>query len=253
MGVNIPVEIKEKPTVFWDFDGTLAYREGFFVSTLVKILQEHVPGLKVTIEDLRPHLNYVFPWQNPEKPHPELSTPEAWWAGMEATFRRAFEAVGVDWERAEELAVISHQRYVDPTGFKLYDDTVQALNYLHERGWSQYILSNHVPELPQIVAGVGLSPYLTKCISSAKVGYEKPNPEIFRIALELAGNPKDVWMVGDNFDADVRGAEAVGIKSILVRNTRKSEAKVYANSVLEAAYIIHPKAATGTAGGIKEN
>jgi putative hydrolase of the HAD superfamily len=228
-------------TVFWDFDETLAYREGFFVGTLVKILEEYIPGSNVKIEDLRPHLKYEFPWLNPDKPHHELSNPEVWWSGIIATFQRAFEAVGIDKHKAKELARLSRHRYIDPEGFKLYDDTIQALAYLHDRGWNQFILSNHVPELPQIVEGVGLGNFITMCISSAKVGYEKPNPEIFRIALKLAGNPEITWMVGDSMDADVRGAEAVGIKSILVRSPRDPEAAIYAKSLLEAVYIIDPR------------
>lgn len=230
----------KRGVVLWDFDGTLAYRDGLFRGELLKILEEYVLGHGATIEDLIPHLNYPFPWHRPDIPHPELSTPEAWWSGIEKTFAKAFEAVGVDSNTAKTLAAISHKRYVDPCSFKLYDDTIPALEYLRSRGWWHIILSNHVPELSEIVEGIGLAKYIVSCISSAHVGYEKPNPEIFRIALKLAGNPKDVWMVGDRIDADVRGAEAVGIKSILVR--RKSEEKItyYADSLLKAAYIIEP-------------
>jgi putative hydrolase of the HAD superfamily len=226
--------------VFWDFDATLAYRKGFFVETLVKILEEYIPGSNVKIQDLRPHLKYPFPWQHPEKPHLELSEPEAWWAGIIATFQQAFAAVGVEENKAAELAKLSRYRYIEPQGFILYDDTIQALAYLRDRGWKQYILSNHVPELPRIVEGVGLGKFITECISSANVGYEKPHPEIFRIALKLAGNPQIAWMVGDSMDADVRGAEAVGMKSILVRSPRDPEALFYAESLPEAVKIIDP-------------
>ena len=234
--------ITEKhPTVFWDFDGTLAYREGFFVATLVKILDEYIPGLGVKIEDLRPHLNYTFPWHNPDVPHPELSTPEAWWLGIETTFASAFEAVGVDSRKAKKLAKLSHELYVDPSSFILYEDTIETLELLQDHGWRHIILSNHVPELLQIVEGVGLGRLISECISSANVGFEKPNPEIFRIALKLAGNPEAVWMVGDRIDADVRGAEAVGIKSILVRSKMIEGVTYYSRTLSDVASIIHPK------------
>ena len=233
--------ITEKhPTVFWDFDGTLAYREGFFVGTLVKILDEYIPGLGAKIEDLRPHLNYDFPWHKPDVAHPELSTPEAWWYGIEETFARAFEAVGVDSLKAKKLARLSHEWYVNPLSFILYDDTIQTLEYLQEHGWRHIVLSNHVPELPQIVEGVGLGRLISECISSANVGFEKPNPEIFRIALKMADHPENVWMVGDRVDADVRGAEAVGIRSILVRSKRIDGVSYYAGTLTEVANIIHP-------------
>jgi putative hydrolase of the HAD superfamily len=227
----------ERPTVLWDFDGTLAYREGMFSGTLLQILDENVPGHGAKIENLRPHLNYGFPWHNPEVPHLDLS-PEDWWAGIESIFVKAFEAMGVDSSKAKGLARLSRERYVNPLDFKLYEDTIPALTYLRDRGYKHIILSNHVPELPNIVEGIGLSRLISKCISSANAGYEKPNPEIFRVALNSAGNPKVVWMVGDSATADVKGAEAVGIKSILVRSEPTNSVHRYAPGLLEAANII---------------
>ncbi len=100
------------------------------------------------------------------------------------------------------------------------------------------LFSNHVPELPQIVSGLGLEGLIRHSISSAVIGYEKPHPEAFRIALALAGDPEEVWMVGDNFLADVNGAEAAGIPAVLVRSPRNKNARYYAGNLLEAAAII---------------
>ena len=79
-----------------------------------------------------------------------------------------------------------------------------------------------MPELPEIVDGVGLSGFFDAVITSAATGYEKPNRRAFEIALEAAGNPEATWMVGDNPEADVLGAEGVGIPAILVRKGRSA-------------------------------
>ena len=55
-----------------------------------------------------------------------------------------------------------------------------------------------IPELSEIVECLGLMEYIDICISSANVGFEKPNPKIFQHAIEMAGNPEIVWMVGDS-------------------------------------------------------
>jgi len=47
---------------------------------------------------------------------------------------------------------------------------------------------------------------------------------MFKAALNAAGHPRVVWMVGDNPVADIVGAEAVGIPAILVRNKEDSSA-----------------------------
>jgi putative hydrolase of the HAD superfamily len=84
------------------------------------------------------------------------------------------------------------------------------------------ILSNHVPELEAIISGLGIRDRFAAVITSALIGYEKPHPEAFRIALAKAGHPETVWMVGDNPRADVAGAEAAGIPAILVRHEGKA-------------------------------
>jgi putative hydrolase of the HAD superfamily len=50
---------------------------------------------------------------------------------------------------------------------------------------------------------------------SADVGARKPDPEIFRAALDRLGVPAaDVWFVGDSWERDVRGAAAAGMRPI---------------------------------------
>lgn len=47
----------------------------------------------------------------------------------------------------------------------------------------------------------------------------KPNPAFFAAALAHAGfEPADTVMIGDNFDADIRGASAAGLRAIQVRS-----------------------------------
>ena len=55
---------------------------------------------------------------------------------------------------------------------------------------------------------------------SASTGYEKPNPEAWYIALRNLDPDTRVIMVGDNVNADARGAEQIGLPSILVRKQR---------------------------------
>jgi putative hydrolase of the HAD superfamily len=202
--------------VFWDFDGTLVRRP--WRGALVETLDRHEPGHGVSADAFRPHLRDRFPWHEPERPHPELSTPEAWWARIEQLLAVAFAAVGFSPPRAAELASLAHDQYVDPDAYVVFDDTRPALEGLAEAGWRHVLLSNHVPELPDIVSGVGLGDLFEAVHTSAATGYEKPHPEAFAIALRAAGDPRRVFMVGDNPVADVRGAEAAGIPALLVRS-----------------------------------
>jgi len=205
--------------ILWDFDGTLAHRDGMWGGTLIEILETEEPGLSVTRDDLRPYLQSGFPWHTPDIPHPHIRDATAWWQILLPVFERAFAALGLNASRAAELAAQVPTRFCCPEKWQLFDDTIPALTTLLEKGWSHAILSNHVPELPDIVNGLGVSDFFTDIHTSAAMGYEKPHEDAFRIALTAIPNPSHVWMVGDNPNADIRGAEQLGIPGVLVRRT----------------------------------
>ena len=63
---------------------------------------------------------------------------------------------------------------------------------------------------------------------SARVGFEKPHAGIFDHALSEAGvSPAEALHVGDHIDADVAGAQSVGIAPVLIdRRERFTQAGV---------------------------
>ena len=218
--------------LIWDFDGTLAHRRGEtgWSILLAEALDAEEPGHAHSADTFRPHLREGFPWHTPDVAHPELCDPDAWWASVRAVLARAYEAAGYVPARALELAEAARRLYVEPgVGWALFDDTVPALARLSEAGWTHAILSNHVPELRQIVAGLGLDDAIAFISCSAETGYEKPHGQAFASVLDVL-RPAEAWMVGDNVVADVLGAEAVGVPAILVRRP-DPRAKRFAESL----------------------
>jgi putative hydrolase of the HAD superfamily len=228
--------------LIWDFDGTLAHRRGEtgWSILLAEALDAEEPGHAHTADAFRPHLRDGFPWHRPEVAHPELCEPEAWWASVCSVLARAYESAGYAPARAVELAEAARRLYVDPAvGWALFDDTLPALERLSEAGWTHAILSNHVPELRQIVAGLGLEDAVALVSCSAETGYEKPHAQAFASVLDRI-RPTEAWMVGDNVVADVLGAEAVGLPAVLVRRpdpraTRYADSLAGIEELLEEA------------------
>jgi putative hydrolase of the HAD superfamily len=223
--------------ILWDFDGTLASRDGMWGGTLLEILETEEPGLCATRDDLRPHLQSGFPWHTPETPHSHISDAEAWWTMLLPVFEHALSSLGLSAVRAADLAARVPAQFCCRDKWKLCDYPFPALNFLSERGWSHVSLSNHVPELPSIVSGLGLAAFFEEVHTSAVTGYEKPHPDAFRVALRSLPDSSRVWMVGDNPIADVKGAEQVGIQAILVRRTDE-RAKRQCDGLVEAAEIM---------------
>jgi putative hydrolase of the HAD superfamily len=205
--------------LFWDFDGTLAYRPGMWSGILLAVLRDADPSTMVTREDIGPFVRQGFPWHTPDLPHPALNQSDRWWENLETVFSGAFVGVGVSGDLARELAERVRARFLDAADWVVFGDTVPTLHLCAERGWRQYVLSNHVPELPALVASLDLAGFFEEVISSANVGYEKPHPEIYAFARGAAGDPENIWMIGDSVEADVLGAERAGLRAILVRGT----------------------------------
>jgi putative hydrolase of the HAD superfamily len=205
--------------LIWDFDGTLASRQGGrWTGALLEVIQRAAPGAGTTDEEIRPFLQSGFPWLTPDQPHPNIQTADQWWQALLPVFAGAFRGVGFGASEARNLAAQVRPVYADPARWCLYDDVLPTLARLSACGWSHLILSNHVPELRNIVRALGLLPYFQIILSSAEIGYEKPHPRAFQAALAAVPEAAALWMIGDSPNADVAGAQAMGIPAILVRS-----------------------------------
>ena len=223
--------------ILWDFDGTLAWREGFFSGALLKVLKKYT-DMDTTIDDIRAYLKNGFPWHEPEKCYEDLCEYNKWWDNIEKLFVNAYVKLGIQIEEAIKLAKLAHYEYVDPEGFSLFPDTIEVLKHYKEKGWSNAILSNHTPDLPQIINSIGLGVFIDVCITSAFIGYEKPNSMFYKKSFDLLGKIDGAWMIGDNFVADIQGAEAVGLKTVHVRGKQEDDKHLYSPDLLGLKKII---------------
>jgi putative hydrolase of the HAD superfamily len=164
-------------------------------------------------------MNAGFPWHEPEVIR-MYTAAEEWWRMLEPVLARAFQHVGqVSYARAVALAQRVRGTYLDASAWIVFDDTAPALIQLSARAWRHVVLSNHVPELPQLAGALGLAHHFESIHTSGVTGVEKPNTEAYRRVRATLPVTATVWMIGDSVHADVLGAESVGIPAILVRNT----------------------------------
>lgn len=80
------------------------------------------------------------------------------------------------------------------------------------------IIANQLPGVEKRLVQYGISPFFDVVVSSAEVDCAKPDPEIFRIALDRAGcAPEEAMMIGDRPDNDILPAKALGMHTVWVR------------------------------------
>lgn len=76
------------------------------------------------------------------------------------------------------------------------------------------VVSNFTGNLGPCLEELDLMRYFSAVADSGRVGVTKPDPRLFRHALEsLGAKSEPVWMVGDNFEADIRPAASLGMQT----------------------------------------
>ena len=101
--------------------------------------------------------------------------------------------------------------------FVPYADVVPALRELRSRGLRLVVASNWDCSLPDWLGPAGLLDLVDGVVTSAVVGHPKPQPAVFRRALELARvEAGEALHVGDSRENDLEGARAAGIRAVLL-------------------------------------
>jgi putative hydrolase of the HAD superfamily len=211
--------------ILWDFDGTLGHRTGMWSGALLEVLHSHGLAGSLTIDQFRPFVVSGFRWHNATVVHRRCS-PAEWWGELEPLFERAFrEAGGLPQSQASQLAREVRGRYTLGTQWQLFPDVHAALATLAAAGWRHVLLTNHVPELRAILQSLGVESHFASVFNSADTGVEKPHREAFENVRRSLPRVSRIWMIGDNFPADIQGAEDAGIPAILVRRPHPSAAR----------------------------
>ncbi|TXH21449.1 MAG: noncanonical pyrimidine nucleotidase, YjjG family [Chitinophagaceae bacterium] len=110
-----------------------------------------------------------------------------------------------------------------PTRNLVFPDTFNLLDYLKDKNYHLHLITNGFEEVQHLkLKHSQLQPYFKEVITSEKSNSLKPNPEIFKFAMD-ATNAKveESIMIGDDIEADIMGAANMGIDQIWVNHTQK--------------------------------
>jgi HAD superfamily hydrolase (TIGR01549 family) len=134
---------------------------------------------------------------------------------------RYLQAMNVFHEDLERIASRAAQEYIrglDNSTTRLAEGARDVLFTLRTHGYILGLVSNRQEPLTGIALEFGIIEFFDFTLSAGQIGYPKPHPAIFLKALEMAGNvaPEEAVYVGDNYYADILGAEGAGITGILV-------------------------------------
>jgi putative hydrolase of the HAD superfamily len=124
--------------------------------------------------------------------------------------------LGIDAAELEAIRGELFARFEDPRTFRLFPGALELIEELGGRGVQLGIVSNWSARLPRLLDALGLTPHFPVVLCSAIERLEKPQPEIFELAMErLGARPEETLHAGDHPVND-GAASRVGIGAVLV-------------------------------------
>lgn len=108
---------------------------------------------------------------------------------------------------------------ITQTNWILEDDAPSTLRKLEQDGYRMGLISNagDDQDVHQLIRRFEIAHYFDFILTSAQCSYRKPHPRIFELAIaNWYFLPSETVMVGDNLDADIRGAKSAGLYGVWI-------------------------------------
>ncbi len=138
-------------------------------------------------------------------------------------FQDAFLPFGITFNNNQVDVLATDYINELPKDNHLFAGTIELLQYLNEK-YLLHIITNGFEEVQHLkLKNSKIDQFFKTVTTSEEAGVKKPNPKIFNLALEKASTiPHRSIMIGDTFEADILGAEKVGMKTLFYnyRNDR---------------------------------
>ncbi|HEY7659662.1 MAG TPA: HAD-IA family hydrolase [Actinomycetota bacterium] len=201
--------------VFFDAGETLVHPYPSFPDLFAEILRGE--GFEVSADAVRAHGHVVF-----DRFEAAARTNELWTTSPERSRRFWHEVYDIvlaelDIPNSNGLVDVVYAAFTDSSNYRLFDDVVPVIDRLGNEGLTLGIVSNFEVWLERLLDELGVRDAFDVCVISGVEGIEKPDPAIFRLAMDRAGVPPERSVyVGDNPRFDVDPARDAGMLPVLI-------------------------------------
>lgn len=116
------------------------------------------------------------------------------------------------WRIERAIQAYVSDRFID---LCLFDEALEVVRAVQQRALTGLVTNGPSQIQREKLRRLGIADLFPIVIISEEVGVAKPDPAIFRLALERAGvPPSQSAFIGDNPEIDIAGAQAAGLMSI---------------------------------------
>jgi putative hydrolase of the HAD superfamily len=134
----------------------------------------------------------------------------------------SFRSVGATEELLPELLDLRRNAFREVAVPQ--EGALETLRELRERGFRLGMISVCSEEVAELWEETPFGGLFDSTVFSCSVGLRKPDPAIYRLALdELGVEPGDALFVGDGANDELAGAERVGMRAVLILRAGQDE------------------------------
>jgi putative hydrolase of the HAD superfamily len=201
--------------VFFDVGETLVHAHPSFPQLFADVLARE--GHPVGVDAVHEQLHHVGDRFSQAASGGELWTtsPERSRAFWMSVYERFLDGLGLP--AGDGLRETLYLAFTDLANYALFDDVAPALSELRGSGVTLGIVSNFEEWLERLLEQLGVADAFEVRVISGVEGIEKPDPRIYRIALERAGvAAEQAAFVGDSPEFDVDPPAALGMFPVLI-------------------------------------
>ena len=201
--------------IVFDAGGTLIYPAHPIGETYARFALTHgvklspeatTKAFKIAIQTLSPRAAGTIPSDGNDR---------AWW---KLVVKNAIADPGFcESPRFDEFFEDLYLYYAKPEAWCLFPEVQEVMEALRDHPVDLVVLSNWDARLHAVLDGLGLDETLPKRFISSELGWEKPDPALFRHVADVLRLPeKSLLSVGDDPRNDVQGARKAGWDAIWI-------------------------------------
>lgn len=209
--ISISTNTPQLKAVLFDLDDTLFDHTYSSQQGLIALTQPHECFQAVPLAEVEKAYSELLEKYHARVMQREITLDEARLTRTQqlfAYFGAQIELAQIHQAIARYIEAYRLQRQVVP-------GTLALLQALHTRVRIAVVTNNLTAEQVGKIQACGLAPYIDALVTSEDVGVVKPDPEIFKTALQrVACTSQETVMIGDSWSSDIRGATQVGIRAI---------------------------------------
>jgi len=206
--------------IVFDVGGTLVYPASPVGETYAKYARKF--GVKLSPEATETAFREAFRSLSPRAKGavPRNGDDRAWWKQVVA--KSMLDKSFPDPAAFESFFEEVYQFFCKAEAWGIYPEVLEVLEALRDHEMDLAVLSNWDARLHAVLDGGPLGEYFSNRFISAELGWEKPDPAIYRHVVEsLRIKPESILSVGDDPRNDIEGPKRSGWQTLQIERPKR--------------------------------